>query len=301
MTKLIECVPNFSEGQDTVVIDSFVGALEGIPGLIVLDRSSDASHHRTVLTFVGTPEALKQGVLNLFELAARHIDLREHVGEHPRMGAIDVVPFIPVRNATMEDCVALARDVAAEVARRFEVPVFLYGEAATAPHRKLLSSIRKGEFEGLAEKMQAPEWKPDFGPDGPHPAMGASVFGARPFLIAYNLQLDTADVRIAQAIARAVRTSTGGLPHVQAMGVYLADREQAQVSMNLLDFQKTPIHRVQELVKIEAARFGARILGAEIVGLVPQGALLEAASYYLQIENWQPDLVLENALVRKGE
>ena len=301
MTKLIECVPNLSEGQDSSVIDAFVLALEAIPDLIVLDRSSDASHHRTVLTFVGTPGALREAVLSLFALAGQHIDLREHHGEHPRMGAIDVVPFIPVRNATMDDCVILAREIASEVSARFDLPIYLYGEAASAPHRRLLSNIRKGEFEGLAEKMHAPEWKPDFGPDRPHAAMGASAFGARPFLIAYNLQLDTPDVRIAQAIARSVRTSSGGLPHVQAMGVYLGDREQAQVSMNLLDYQKTPIYRIQELVKIEAARHGARVLGAEIVGLVPQEALLDAAAYYLQIENWQSDRVLENALIRKGE
>lgn len=301
MLKRIECVPNISEGRRPEVVAAIADALEEIPGALLLDRSSDHDHNRTVLTLVGSPEGLKQAIVRLYEAALERIDLRVHEGKHPRMGAVDVVPFIPIRGATMKDCVALAQEVGAEVANRFGVPIYLYAEAAARPERAVLANVRKGEFEGLAARMATPDGQPDFGPGLPHPSAGASAFGARSFLIAYNLQLDTPDIRTAQEIARAVRASSGGLMHVQAMGLYLDDRRQAQVSMNLLNFARTPLHRVQELVKIEAARFGARVLGAEIVGLVPQAALLEAAAYYLQIENWDPALVLENAILRKEE
>lgn len=298
-TKLIECVPNFSEGRRPEVVDAVANAVSGIPGVILLDRSSDVDHNRTVLTLAGSPEGLKAAILALYSEVSKHVDLTQHKGEHPRMGAVDVVPFIPVRNATMEDCVALASEVAQAVAERFEVPVYLYAEAARRPECKVLSNIRKGEFEGLEVKMQEACWAPDFGPGRPHPTMGASAFGARPFLIAYNLQLATSDLKIAQAISKAVRGSSGGLVNVQAMGVFLADRNVAQVSMNLLNHEKTPIHRVQELVKAEAARYGVSVIGSEVIGLVPQAALLEAAAYYLQIENWSPNLVLENKILEK--
>jgi glutamate formiminotransferase len=298
---LIECVPNFSEGRRPEVIDAIIGSVAHTPGVIVLDRSSDHDHNRTVLTMVGTPESLKKAVLALYEAALTHIDLRSHQGEHPRMGAVDVVPFIPIRGATIADCVDLAKEVGAAVGEQFGVPMFLYADAATHPDRKVLANIRKGEFEGMAAKMTDAAWRPDFGPNAPHPTAGVSAIGARFFLIAYNLQLDTPDVKIANAIARCVRASSGGLMNIQAMGVFLADRNQAQVSMNLLHYEKTPIHRIQELVKIEAARYGARVVGSEIVGLVPQAALLEAAAYYLQIENWNPSLVLENAMLAKEE
>jgi len=299
-TQLIECVPNFSEGRRPEVVDAVVSAVSRIPGVIVLDRSSDVDHNRTVLTLVGAPDGLKEAILALFGEVAKHVDLTQHTGEHPRMGAVDVVPFIPVRNATMADCVALAEDVAQAVAERFDVPAFLYAEAARRPERKLLSAIRKGEFEGLAVKMQDPLWAPDFGPGQPHPKLGATAFGARPFLIAYNIQLGTADLTIANAISKAIRASSGGLMNVQAMGVFLADRNVAQVSMNLLNYEKTPLYRVQELVKAEAARFGVPVIGSEVIGLVPQAALLDAAAYYLQIENWTPSLVLENKIMEQA-
>ena len=299
-TKLIECVPNFSEGRRPEVVDAVASAVSRVPGVILLDRSSDVDHNRTVLTLVGAPEGLKEAILNLYDEVAKHVDLTQHTGEHPRMGAVDVVPFIPVRNATMADCVALAEEVGAAVAERFDVPVFLYAEAARRPERKLLSAIRKGEFEGLAAKMQDPAWAPEFGPGQPHPKLGASAFGARPFLIAYNLQLGTADLAIANAISKAVRASSGGLANVQAMGVFLADRNVAQVSMNLLNYEKTPIYRVQELVKAEAARYGVPVIGSEVIGLLPQAALLDTAAYYLQIENWSPSLVLENTIMEKA-
>lgn len=298
--KLIECVPNFSEGRRPEVIEAIVASVARVPGVVVLDRSSDHDHNRTVLTLAGSPEGLKEAILRLYEAVLEHVDLRTHQGEHPRMGAVDVVPFIPVRNTTMEECVALSREVGEAVAAKYGVPVFLYAEAASAPERKVLASIRKGEFEGMGAKMKDAAWKPDFGPDAPHPAAGVSAFGARFFLVAYNLQLDTPDLKVAQSIAKAVRASSGGLMNVQAMGVFLADRNQAQVSMNLLNYEKTPIHRVHELVKVEAARYGARVVGSEIVGLLPAAALLDAAAYYLQVENWNPSLVLENAMIEKG-
>ncbi|AGY60467.1 glutamate formimidoyltransferase [Gloeobacter kilaueensis] len=299
MSQLIECVPNISEGRRAEVIEQFSRELSQVPGVVLLDSSSDLDHNRSVFTLVGSAEGLQQAVVRLYSLALEHIDLRRHQGSHPRMGAVDVVPFIPIRQATMADCVALARSTAEEIARQFDVPVFLYAEAASAPNRRVLSEIRKGEFENLEAKLAQPEWQPDFGPAHPHPTAGASAIGARFFLIAYNLQLSTGDLKIANAIARAVRASSGGLANIQAMGVFLAERNQAQVSMNLLNYEKTPIHRIQELVKIEARRYGVQVTGAEIVGLVPQAALIEAAAYYLQIENWQPSLVLEQAMLDK--
>lgn len=301
MAQLIECVPNISEGRRTDVIQAVASAVSAVPGTVLLDISSDVDHNRTVLTLAGTGDGLTKAVRALYESALQHIDLREHKGSHPRMGAVDVVPFIPVRDATMADCVALSQEVASMIAAKFGVPTFLYAESARVPDRKILANVRKGEFEGLAEKLTDPAWKPDFGPSAPHPSAGASAVGARFFLIAYNLQLDTADVKIAKAIAKSIRESSGGLTNVQALGLYLADRKQAQVSMNLLNYERTPIHRVQELVKIEAARYGARVVGAEIVGLIPQAALTAAAAHYLQIENWRDTVVLENAVWSKPE
>jgi glutamate formiminotransferase len=207
MSKLIECVPNFSEGRRPEVIEAVCQAVASVPGVILLDKSSDYDHNRTVLTLVGSPDGLKAAVLALYEAALKYIDLREHRGEHPRMGAVDVVPFIPIRNASMEDCVALSKEVAALVSERFDVPIFLYAEAASDPNRKVLATIRKGEFEGMPAKMEDPAWKPDFGPGAPHPSAGVSAVGARFFLVAYNLQLDTPDLKVAQAIAKAVRAA----------------------------------------------------------------------------------------------
>lgn len=296
MAKLIECVPNISEGRDPARIEAARAALAQDPRITVLDVKPDESHHRTVLTFAGPAEAMEDAVLRLFEEVLRWIDLRSHQGEHPRMGAVDVVPFVPLGETTMAECTAIAESVARAVAARFQVPAYLYAEAARRPERKVLANIRKGEFEGLAAKMADPAWAPDFGPSAPHPTAGAVAIGARPFLIAYNLQLNTRDVKIAQEVAKAVRGSGGGLAHVQAMGVHLADRDVAQVSMNLLDYRKTPIRRVQELVKAEAARFGATVTDAEIVGLIPRDALVNAAADYLQLPGSPKELILEERL-----
>ncbi len=296
---IIECVPNISEGRRPDVVAACVDAVRRAPGVWLLDWSSDASHNRSVLTLAGDAPALKTAVLALYEAALPQIDLRQHRGEHPRVGAVDVVPFVPIEGVGMDACVALAREVGAEVAARFGVPVYLYEEAATDPGRRNLEDIRRGEFEGLAEKMARPEWRPDFGPAAPHPTAGASVIGARMPLIAYNINLATDRVDVAKKIAAAIRFSSGGFRHVKAMGVKVEDRNLAQVSMNLTNFEKTPIFRVFEVVKREAARYGVSVLESEIVGLVPSAALLDTARYYLQLERFADDQVLE-ARLRKA-
>lgn len=293
---LIESVPNISEGARPDVVAHIADQVRAVPGLRVLDVQSDATHNRSVLTLAGSPEALKAGILALFEHTLAAVDLRSHKGEHPRLGAVDVVPFIPLDGATMADCVTLARDVAAEVAARFSLPIYLYEDAATSPARRGLEDIRRGEFEGLAAKIAKPEWAPDFGPAAPHASGGASVIGARMPLIAYNINLATNRLDVAKKIATAVRMSSGGLRFVKAMGLLLDDRDVVQVSMNLTNFEKTPIPRVFELVKREAARYGVAVLESEIVGLVPQAALLQAAEYYLQLEGFSSGQVLENKL-----
>ena len=293
---IIECVPNISEGRNGEVVARIADALRGVSGVRVLDVQSDAAHHRSVLTLAGDREPLKAAVLLLYEQAVGAIDLRQHAGEHPRLGAVDVCPFIPTEGATMKDCVELAREVGAEVARRFNVPVFLYEEAATAPTRRNLEDIRRGEFEGLVEKLQRPEWTPDFGPAAPHPSAGATVIGARMPLIAYNINLATDRLDVAKKIAAGIRMSSGGFRFVKAMGIELKDRGIVQVSMNLTNYEKTPIFRVFEVVKREAARYGVNVLESEIVGLVPSAALMQTAEYYLQLEGFTGSQVLENKL-----
>jgi glutamate formiminotransferase len=294
---IIECVPNISEGRRADVVRRVVEAVGAVPGVRVLDHSSDASHNRSVLTLAGDAAPLKQAVLALYEQVVPAIDLRTHKGEHPRLGAVDVVPFVPIQGITMEGCVALAREVAAAVGERFEIPVFLYEEASSDPARKNLEDIRRGEFEGLAAKMAAPGWTPDYGPARPHPSAGASVIGARMPLIAYNINLATDRLDVAKKIAAGIRHSSGGYRFVKAMGVRLDDRGGiAQVSMNLTNYEKTPIFRVFETVKREAARYGVTVLESEIVGLVPSQALLSAAEFYLQLERFSGDQVLENKL-----
>jgi glutamate formiminotransferase len=292
----IECIPNVSEGRRPDVVGRMAEAIRSAEGVRLLDYSSDASHNRSVFTMVGDAEALRRAVLALFEQATAAIDLRTHRGEHPRLGAVDVVPFVPIEGVTMDACVALARRVGAEVAERFGIPVYLYEEASAHPLRRNLEDIRRGEFEGLAEKMASPGWAPDFGPSQPHASAGASVIGARLPLIAYNINLDTDRVDVAKKIAAAIRHSSGGLRYVKAMGVKVEDRNLAQVSMNLTNYQKTPIFRVFEMVKREAERYGVSILESEVVGLIPSAALLSAAEYYLQLERFTEGQILENTL-----
>jgi glutamate formiminotransferase / 5-formyltetrahydrofolate cyclo-ligase len=291
---IIECVPNISEGRRADVVEGIVGALRGVDRVRVLDYSSDSSHNRSVLTLAGEAEPLKEAVLKLYERAVATIDLRS--GEHPRLGAVDVVPFVPIEGATMADCVALAKATAAAIADRFGVPIYLYEEAAIQPARRNLEDIRRGEFEGLREKMRDPAWKPDYGPAEPHPSAGASVVGARMPLIAYNINLATDRLDVAKKIAAAIRQSSGGFRFVKAMGIRLDDRGIVQVSMNLTNYEKTPIFRVFEVVKREAERYGVAVVESEIVGLVPSAALVGTAEYYLQLERFNKDQVLENKL-----
>ena len=293
---LIECIPNVSEGRRPEVIGAMAQAVRAVPGVRLLDLQSDASHNRSVFTVAGDAAGVENAVLALVERASASIDLRNHRGEHPRLGAVDVVPFVPIEGVTMADCVALAKKTGAAIAERFQVPVFLYEEASTNPLRKNLEDIRRGEFEGLAAKMALPEWKPDFGPSAPHASAGATVVGARMPLIAYNINLATDRIDVAKKIAAAIRHSSGGFRYVKAAGFKLEDRGIVQVSMNLTNFEKTPIFRVFEVVRREAERYGVRVLESEIVGLVPAAALHAAAEYYLQIEGFKAEQVLENKL-----
>jgi glutamate formiminotransferase len=293
---IIESIPNISEGRRPEVVNAIAAAIREVPGVRLLDFSSDASHNRSVFTLAGDAAPLKEAILRLFEHTLREVDLRVHEGEHPRLGAVDVVPFVPIEGATMDDCVRLAKEVASEVARRFGVPVYLYEEASANPARKNLEDIRRGEFEGLATKMATEGWAPDFGPSTPHESAGATVIGARMTLIAYNINLNTDRVDVAKKIAAAIRHSSGGFRYVKAAGFKLDDRNLAQVSMNLTNYEKTPIFRVFETVKREAERYGVSILESEIVGLVPAAALHAAAEYYLQIAGFKSDQILESKL-----
>ena len=294
---LIECVPNVSEGRRLDIVTAMAGAISGTPGVRLLDYSSDSSHNRSVFTFVGDDQAVEAAVVALYDRALPSIDLRLHRGVHPRLGAVDVVPFVPLTGATMEDCVRLAWRVADTIASRYQVPIYLYEEAARDPSRRPLELIRRGEFEGLAAKMTTPGWTPDFGPSQPHPTAGASVIGARRALIAYNVNLATSQLDIGRRVAAAVRQSSGGLPCVKAIAVPLEDRGIVQVSMNLTDFETTPIHRAFEAVKREAGKYGVAVIQSEIVGLVPSAALAAAAASLLQLDGFRPSQVLEQKLI----
>ena len=297
MKRLIECVPNFSEGRDPARVDALVAAMSTVEGVYVLDREMDADHNRSVITLAGEPEAVAEAALRGVGKAAELIDLTRHTGAHPRVGATDVLPFVPVEGVTIEDCVALAKKVGREIWERYRIPVYFYEAAATRPDRNNLENIRKGQFEGLRDEvLRNPDRAPDVGEPRLHPTAGATVVGARKFLIAYNINLNTPDVAIANKIARAIRFSSGGLRFAKAMGVDLKARRLAQVSINLTDFEQTPIHRVFEMVKREAERFGCAIVGSEIVGLVPKKAIEMTADFYLQLENFSPAQVLENRL-----
>jgi glutamate formiminotransferase / 5-formyltetrahydrofolate cyclo-ligase len=301
MRTVIESVPNISEGRDRARVEEIAAAVRAVPGARLLDVSSDASHNRSVLTLVGDAAGVAAAIRALFEAAMPRIDLTKHAGEHPRMGAVDVVPFIPIRGATVEQCVALSRQVGSEIGERFGVPVYLYEDSASSDRRRNLADIRKGEFEGFAEKMKDAAWKPDFGPDRPHATAGVVAVGARAPLIAYNINLGTRDLAVADRIAKAIRHVGGGFRYVKAMGVELAERGQVQVSINMTNYRKTPLHRVFECVRSEAERHGVPIVGSEIVGLTPADALFMAAEHYLRIEKFSSDQVLETKLLESEE
>ncbi len=294
LNTIMECVPNFSEGRDLAKVEKIVDAFRGKEGVKLLDYSSDKDHNRTVVTVIGEIEPLGDAVVEAIGIAAQLIDLTHHQGEHPRMGAADVVPFIPIKNCTVQEADALAKRVGKEVAERFQIPSFLYEKSATAPHRENLAAIRKGQFEGMFEKMKLPEWKPDFGPDAPHPTAGVFAVGARMPLVAFNVNLDTPNLQIAKDIAARVRHSSGGYAFIKALGVMLEERHIAQVSMNLTDYTHTAVYRAYEAVKMEARRYGVNVVGTEIIGMVPMAALIDCAEYYLQVENFSMKQVLEN-------
>jgi glutamate formiminotransferase len=299
MNKIIECVPNFSEGRDKQKIEAIVDSFRGKRNVKLLDYSNDEDHNRLVVTVVGEPEDVKNAVIEAVGKAVELIDMTKHHGQHPRMGAVDVIPFIPIRNITQDEAVALSKEVAQIVAERYSLPVFLYEKSASAPHRENLAAIRKGEFEGMAEKIKEEEWKPDFGPSERHPTAGVVAIGARMPLVAYNVNLGTANLEIANSIAKKVRHIGGGLRYCKAMGVALEDRGITQVSMNLTDYTKTAIYRAHELVRIEANRYGVPIVGAEVIGLIPMEALVDTAAYYLGLENFSMNQVLETRIMEE--
>jgi glutamate formiminotransferase len=297
MNRLVECVPNFSEGRRVEVVDAIVAALTSVPNVYLLGREMDADHNRAVITIVGLPESVGEAVIRGVEVAIRHIDLNTHSGGHPRMGAADVIPFVPIRGISLDECVEIAKTVGRRIAGRFQIPVYLYEAAATRPERRNLENIRRGQFEGLRNEIATnPDRAPDFGEPRIHPTAGATVVGARKALIAYNINLNTPDLAIAKEIARRVRFSSGGLPYVKAMGLLLKDRNQAQVSMNLTDFEQTPVQLVFETVRAEAEQAGVTIAASEIVGLIPQKAIEQVVEAYLKVENFTPEMVLENRL-----
>lgn len=297
MKKIVECVPNFSEGRRKEVVDALAGALTRPAGVALLDSEMDAAHNRCVISVAGEPRAVARGIVEAVGKAAELIDLRQHQGEHPRMGATDVVPFIPIAGMSVEECVQLSLQVAEEIAARYRIPVYLYEQSAKIPARQDLAYVRRGEFEGIREEIRTlPERRPDFGPAEVHPSAGATAVGVRFPLIAYNIYLNTADVKIAQAIARAIRFSGGGLRYVKALGFEIKERQQVQVSMNLTHYEATPVFRVFEMVAREAQRYGVSVVSSEIVGLVPQRALDACAEYYLRLENFGARQILENRL-----
>jgi glutamate formiminotransferase/formiminotetrahydrofolate cyclodeaminase len=294
MARIVECVPNFSEGRDRVLVEAIVAQASAVPGVVLLDSEMDADHHRSVVTFAGEPDAVLEAAFRAIRLATRKIDLTTHKGQHPRMGATDVVPFVPVDGVTLEECVALAKKLGARVGSELNVPVFLYEAAASRPERENLADVRRGEFEGLRELIgKDPSKQPDFGPNKIHPTAGAIAIGARRPLVAFNANLATSDVAIAKKIAQAIRFADGGLRYVKALGFSIREGRQAQVSMNLVNTDGTPIHRVLALIDDEARRWGTYVTGCEMVGLVPQAAMLDAAEHHLRLENFRRDQVLE--------
>lgn len=297
-TAVIEVIPNFSEGRRPEVIEAIVGAIEAC-GVTLLSVSSDADHNRTVVTYVGGPEQVARAAVRGTEVAARLIDLTQHRGNHPRMGAVDVIPFVPISGCDMKDCVSLAREVAEAIGTQLGIPVFLYEEAAAIPSRKNLANVRRGEFEGLRDRIGIdPDRVPDFGPNAIHPTAGCVAVGARMPLIAFNVNLGTSDLEIAKKIAKAVRGSSGGLIGCKALGIPLAERNQVQVSMNMVNYKDTPLHRAFELIRNEAERYGVSVIGSEIVGLLPMDALVGVARHYLRLEEFKSDQVLEKRLMR---
>jgi glutamate formiminotransferase/glutamate formiminotransferase/formiminotetrahydrofolate cyclodeaminase len=298
---LVECVPNFSEGRNAETIRALIDAVQAVPRVALLDHTMDTDHHRAVLTFAGAPGAVAEAAFRAAKKATTLIDLRRHEGGHPRVGATDVVPFVPLRGVTMEDCAAVARRVGERIGRELGIPVFLYEQAAAEPGRARLETIRRGGLESLAHRMETdPGWAPDFGPRRLHPTAGATVVGARRILVAFNVNLETRDLDLARAIAKTVRQSNGGLPHVKAIGVPLAGRGLVQVAMNLVNIEETPVHAAFEAVRREAEKRGVQVAGSELIGLVPRQAVLQAEARGVSIQALDPSKILETKLEQAG-
>lgn len=297
MNRIIECVPNFSEGRDNDIIEKILAPFRGKDAVKLLDYQKDYDHNRLVVTIVGEPDSLMPALLEAIDTAIECIDMRKHQGQHPRMGAVDVVPFIPIKQVTMQEAIDISKQVAKEISEKYLIPVFLYEESATRSERKNLATIRKGQFEGMAEKICTPEWTPDFGPLKIHPTAGVTAVGARMPLVAFNVNLDTDDIEIADEIAQCVRHISGGLPHCKAIGIKLIKRGIVQVSMNMTDYTKTALYRSFELIKKEAEKHGVNVIGSEIVGLVPMAALIDTAVYCLNVENFSIEQVLEYSIM----
>jgi len=293
MKKILECVPNFSEGRDLEKIEKIIEPFRGRDGVKLLDYQSDKDHHRSVVTVVGEPQPLETAVIESMGVAIDIIDMRTHKGQHPRMGAIDVVPFIPVKDITMGEAIEVSRAIAQKAADTYNLPVFLYEKSATKKDRQNLAAIRKGQFEGMPEKIKQPQWAPDYGPAQIHPTAGVTAIGARMPLVAFNVNLDTPHLDIANQIARKVRHISGGLRYCKGIGIELKDRNIVQVSLNMTDYTQTALYRVFELIRIEAQRYGVNVIGSEIIGLVPMEALIDCAAYYLGLEDFTMAQVLE--------
>ncbi len=295
--RLIQCVPNFSEGRDEKKIEEIVSVFKNKEGFKLVSYLPDVDHNRTVVTLLGDLDAIANALVDYVGKTTELIDLNNHSGEHKRMGAADVIPFIPLKNVSMEECVEVANDFGKTIAEKYDLPIFMYAEAAKSSKRVKLPTIRKGEFEGMDEKLQDPQWTPDYGPTTKHPTAGCTAVGARVPLIAYNINLDTNNFEIADKISRAIRFSNGGFRYVQAGPMELKDRGIVQVSMNILDYRKTSIYRVFETVKMEAMRYGVNVIGSEIIGAVPLEALADSAAYYLKVEDFKEEMILESSLL----
>ncbi len=293
MARIIECIPNFSEGRDKEKIEKIIDTVRGVEGVKLLDYSSDADHNRTVVTLVGEPTAVENAIINMAEKVYGLIDMSVHHGGHPRMGALDVVPFVPISDVSMDECVEIANRVGKVIGERFSIPVYLYEKAASASHRENLATVRKGQYEGFFEKIKEENWKPDYGPSEVNVKGGCVAISARQPLVAFNVNLGTDNLEIADKIAKTIRHLGGGLRFVKAMGVMLEERNIAQVSMNLVNYEKTAVYRAFEMVKMEAKRYGVPVVGSEVIGLLPMAALINSAEYYLQIENFSMDQILE--------
>jgi glutamate formiminotransferase len=296
MAKIVECVPNISEGRDKAKIEKIVDEVRKVEGVKLLDYSPDKDHNRCVITFLGEPEKALEAAFNLCKKASELIDMTKHNGEHPRMGATDVIPLIPISEVTMDECVEMSKKLGKRIGDELSIPVFLYEKSASASHRENLADVRRGQYEGMKEKLKEEMWKPDFGPDELNVKAGVTAVGARMPLVAFNVNLDTNDLSIAKKIAKAVRCSSGGFRYCKALGLEIKERNIVQISMNMVDYTRTPLFRVFDMIEREANRYGVNVIGSEIIGLVPMNALLDCADYYLKVEDFSYDQILENRM-----